>query len=311
MQEQKIKGGLIGAVVGDALGVPVEFMSRSYLRTNPVTNMRGYGTHNQPPGTWSDDTALTLCLVETIVEGFDIQILVQKFCNWYQYSYWTPHGYMFDCGISTAKAIDRLLKGASPTESGESGEYANGNGSLMRILPLAFYLQNRPINERFAVVSEVSALTHGHIRSKIACFFLVEFAIDLLKGQSKFAAFADAQNSVRDYINSLPCPDTEKELFIRIFYDNIAELPESEIFASGYVLHTLEASLWCFLNTNSFEEAVLKAVNLGDDADTTGAVTGGLAGIYYGLKSIPKKWITQLARSKEVMTLIEKFEEKI
>ncbi|MFN8356999.1 MAG: ADP-ribosylglycohydrolase family protein [Spirosomataceae bacterium] len=303
----QIKGLLFGIAIGDALGVPVEFRSRSSLQKAPVTDMHGYGTHHQPPGTWSDDSALTFCLVEQLIEGFSIEGLAQKIQLWYFENYWTPHGSVFDIGIATRNAIDRLEKGVSPEASGESGEYSNGNGSLMRLLPLAFSLKNSPISERFDRVSEVSSITHGHIRSRIVCFFAVEFLIQLLKGKDKVEAYQNTQHTVRDFVNSIDCAGDEKELFVRIFYDDIRQLPEQEIFSSGYVVHTLEASLWCFLTTDSFEAAVLKAVNLGDDTDTTGAVTGGMAGLYYGFSAIRPKWVKLVARSGEIEHLSERF----
>lgn len=305
------KGFVIGTAVGDALGVPVEFMSRTHLERYPVTNMRAYGTHHQPAGTWSDDSALTFCLVEQIVEGYDLGLLAKRFQRWFFENTWTPHGVVFDIGIATRNALDRLEKGVPPAQSGEAGEYANGNGSLMRVLPLAFYLRNDPITERFEIVSEVSAITHAHIRSKVACFFLVELGIQLLKGHDKRDAYHRAQHNVRDFVNSIECDNDEKELFVRVFFDDIAQVPAREIYSSGYVIHTLESSLWAFLSTESFEEAVLRAVNLGGDADTTGSVVGGLAGLYYGEQRIPKAWIKTLARSQDISGLAERFAQKI
>lgn len=305
--KNSLRGALLGLVVGDALGVPVEFMSRRHLREHPVTGLRGYGTHHQPPGTWSDDSSLTFQLVETLIEGYDSKRLAERFVRWYVWNDWTPHGSVFDVGLATRSAIDRLEKGADPEHAGECDEYANGNGSLMRVLPLAFVLKNRPMQERYDLVCRVSSLTHRHLRSKIACFFYVEMLIRLLKGDEKHLAFTNTQHRVRDYVNSIDCPPGECELFTRLFYDDLSHVSESEIFSSGYVLHTLEASLWCFLTTHSYTEAVLKAVNLGDDSDTTGSVTGGLAGLTYGAEAIPAEWITALARREDIEELIGRF----
>lgn len=309
--KEQINGLIFGTAVGDALGVPVEFRSRASLKTTPVIDMRAFGTHHQPAGTWSDDSALTFCLIEQLIEGFDLQQFAKKLQRWYFENYWTPHGVVFDIGISTRNAIDRLEKGILPEHSGEKDEYANGNGSLMRILPLAFSLRNSPISERFDRVSEVSAITHAHVRSRIACFFAVDFTINLLKGKEKFEAFTTTQHTVRDFVNSVECSGDEKELFVRLFYDDIRHIPVDEIYSSGYVVHTLEASLWCFLTTESFSEAVLKAVNLGDDTDTTGSVTGALAGLYYGFQKIPQEWTKQLARYEDITDLAERFNEAI
>ena len=302
------KGLLFGIAIGDALGVPVEFMSRKHLQANPVVEMREYGTHHQPAGTWSDDSAMSFLLVEQLIEGYDIERLGKKFCQWYQYNYWTPHGEIFDIGVATRNALDKVAKGISALESGECDDYSNGNGSLMRILPLAIYLQDKPIDQRFCITKEVSGITHSHIRSVIGCFFAVEFVIQLLKSKDKCDAYYEAQNIVRDYLHLIDIKSTEIELYNRILFDDISRIPEQDIYASGYVLHTLEASLWAFLTTDNFKEAVLKAVNLGNDADTVGAITGGMAGLFYGVEQIPEEWINQLARTKDIENLGMRYE---
>lgn len=302
------KGLLFGIAIGDALGVPVEFMSRKHLQANPVIGMREYGTHHQPAGTWSDDSAMSFLLVEQLIEGYDIERLGKKFCQWYQYNYWTPHGEIFDIGVSTRNALDKVAKGISALESGECDDYSNGNGSLMRILPLAIYLQDKPIDQRFCITKEVSGITHSHIRSVIGCFFAVEFVIQLLKSKDKCDAYYEAQNIVRDYLHLIDVKSTEIELYNRILFDDISRIPEQDIYASGYVLHTLEASLWAFLTTDNFKEAVLKAVNLGNDADTVGAITGGMAGLFYGVEQIPEEWINQLVRTKDIENLGMRYE---
>ena len=302
------KGLLFGIAIGDALGVPVEFMSRKHLQANPVIGMREYGTHHQPAGTWSDDSAMSFLLVEQLIEGYDIERLGKKFCQWYQYNYWTPHGEIFDIGVATRNALDKVAKGISALESGECDDYSNGNGSLMRILPLAIYLQDKPIDQRFCITKEVSGITHSHIRSVIGCFFAVEFVIQLLKSKDKCDAYYEAQNIVRDYLHLIDIKSTEIELYNRILFDDISRIPEQDIYASGYVLHTLEASLWAFLTTDNFKEAVLKAVNLGNDADTIGAITGGMAGLFYGVEQIPEEWINQLVRTKDIENLGMRYE---
>ncbi len=301
------KGLLFGIAIGDALGVPVEFMSRKHLQANPVIGMREYGTHHQPAGTWSDDSSMSFLLVEQLIEGYDIEELGKKFCQWYQYNYWTPHGDIFDMGVATRNALDKVAKGVSALKSGECDDYSNGNGSLMRILPLAIYLQDKSIDERFCITKEVSGVTHSHIRSVIGCFFAVEFVIQLLAGKDKCIAYSETQNIVRDYLHLIDVKSSEIELYNRILFDDISRIPEQDIYSSGYVLHTLEASLWAFLTTDNFKDAVLKAVNLGDDADTIGAITGGMAGLFYGFEQIPEEWINQLARRNDIGNLGMRF----
>ena len=301
------KGLLFGIAIGDAMGVPVEFMSRKHLQANPVIGMRAYGTHHQPAGTWSDDTAMSMLLVEQLIEGYDVQKLANRFCHWYQYNQWTPHGEIFDMGVATRNAMDKLAKGVPASESGECDDYSNGNGSLMRILPLAIYLQNKPIDERFRIVKEVSSVTHAHIRSIIGCFFAVEFVINLLKEKDKCDAYAETQNIVRDYLHLINIKTSEIELYNRILFDDISRIPQEDIYSSGYILHTLEASLWAFLTTDNFKDAVLKAVNLGDDADTIGSVTGGLAGLFYGFEQIPEEWVDTLVKKEDIENLVQRF----
>jgi ADP-ribosyl-[dinitrogen reductase] hydrolase len=302
------KGLLFGIAIGDALGVPVEFMSRKHLQANPVTGMREFGTHHQPAGTWSDDSSMSFLLVEQLIKGYDVEGLGKQFCQWYQYNYWTPHGEIFDMGVATRNALDKVAKGVSALQSGECDDYSNGNGSLMRILPLAIYLQDKPIDQRFCITKEVSGITHSHIRSVIGCFFAIEFMIQLLAGKDKCDAYSEAQNIVCDYLHLINIKSSEIELYNRILFDDISRIPEQDIYASGYVLHTLEASLWAFLTTENFKDAVLKAVNLGDDADTIGAITGGMAGLFYGFEQIPEEWTNQLARREDIENLGFRFQ---
>lgn len=167
---------LLGVAVGDALGVPHEFKGRSVFVNKPVTFMEGYGTYHVPVGTWSDDTSLTLCLAQSLVKGYDLEDIAANFVKWVKDGLWTATGVLFDIGITTKNSIRQLERGINPLHSGDFDEYANGNGSLMRILPLIFYLKDKPINERYELVKQVSAITHAHIRSVIACFYYTEFA---------------------------------------------------------------------------------------------------------------------------------------
>ncbi|WP_158829269.1 ADP-ribosylglycohydrolase family protein [Mucilaginibacter lacusdianchii] len=294
---------LLGVAVGDALGVPVEFKQRAYLKQHPVTSMTGYGTHHQPAGTFSDDASLTFCLAESIASSFDLKQVARNFINWRNHNYWTATGEVFDVGITTQRAIDSLVQGASPELAGDEGENANGNGSLMRILPLIVYIKDKPVTERFEIIKQVSSVTHRHIRAVIACFYYLEFALELLQGKPKLEAYLSLQKTFPDTLRKLSVPQNEISIFIRLLVDRIDMIDEDQIYSSGYVLHTLEASIWCLLTTNTYTEAVLKAVNLGEDTDTTAAVTGGLAGLLYGFDSIPQNWLLTLARRDDIEDL--------
>jgi ADP-ribosyl-[dinitrogen reductase] hydrolase len=302
MQSNKVLGGLFGLCVGDALGVPVEFCSRKRLKEKPVTDMVGYGSHNQPPGTWSDDSSLAFCLAESLCHGFNLQDIADKFCKWLYEAYWTPHGNVFDVGVTTKNAIYRLKKGINPVEAGERIERSNGNGSLMRILPLAYYVENMDEDKKFEIIHQVSCLTHAHPRSQMACSIYIQMAINLLKGDTPKIAYEKMKNTIIDYYVNEPYKRALPH-FSRILQEDISKYSETEIESSAYVIHTLEASTWCLLKCNSYEETVLTAVNLGGDTDTTGAVAGGLAGIYYGFENIPTHWINQIARKDDIMKL--------
>ena len=183
---KKVYDGIIGLAIGDALGVPVEFKSRQEIAENPVVSMREYGTHNQPIGTWSDDTSLTLALIDSIIEKnkIDYVDIMDRFSNWLMYNDYTARGEVFDVGNATSRAIMNYGRGIDPLECGGISEYENGNGSLMRILPIAYYLQKQKDNKmesKMEIVHNVSALTHRHPISLIACGIYVNVALRLLK----------------------------------------------------------------------------------------------------------------------------------
>ncbi|MCX8522679.1 ADP-ribosylglycohydrolase family protein [Chryseobacterium formosus] len=310
--ENAIKAGIFGVCIGDALGVPVEFNKRETLKVFPVENMREFGSWNQPKGTWSDDSSLTLCLAEELIKGYDLEKIGQSFVKWQKYGHWTAHGRLFDIGGTTRQAIARLIKGESAKFSGNIFEEDNGNGSLMRILPLAFYLKNEEdIEKLYKTVKEVSSITHGHFRSVFSCFIYVIFAIELMKGKDKKEAYSHVQKTALEFAEIQGFNPKEVQLFGRILTNDISRYNEEEISSSGYVLASLEASLWCFLNSESYSEAVLKAVNLGEDTDTTGAITGGIAGIYSGFENIPEEWIEDLVRKDDIENLCIKLENKL
>jgi ADP-ribosylglycohydrolase len=282
--------------------------------------MRALGTHHQPVGTWSDDGSLTLCLADSLCNGYDLENIALKFLQWYNAEIWTPHGRVFDIGIATSQAIYRIGRGVSPILCGGNSEFDNGNGSLMRMMPLLFYIKNLPIEKRFDIIKDVSSITHRHIRSIVACFIYLEFALEILKGKDKCDAYRTMQKTVREFLDHNPiCSQNEMDKFHRILELKVGEydlaplytLQEEEISSGGYILHSLEASLWCFLNSESYAEAVLKAVNLGEDTDTTGAITGGIAGIYYGYENIPEEWIAELVKKDDIEKLCEKLHQKL
>jgi ADP-ribosylglycohydrolase len=302
-----IEAAMVGSIVGDALGVPIEFTSRSSLRESPVTGMRGFGTHHQPAGTWSDDSSLMLCLAESLTEtGIDYHDQAARFVSWMRNAVWTPHGEVFDIGNATREAILRLDAGVDPTEAGLSGEFHCGNGSLMRILPIGLYLAFAERDERTETVAACSRLTHGHPRCQLACVMFNEIVASLVRGNSFEEAVAEGRDVVRENLaNRFP---EESAAFERLLSPALVDFDEAGVSSSGYVIHCLEASLWCAQRAESFCEGVLAAVNLGDDTDTTGAVAGALLGLRFGTKQIPTDWIESLARLSDLRSLIERFQ---
>ncbi len=294
---------LLGVAAGDALGVPFEFTSRESMNIAPAVTMIGYGTHYQPPGTWSDDSSLTFCLAEALLGEFDLKSIGDLFVKWLYKNHWTAHGEVFDVGNVTRDSINRLRDGIRPDLAGGFFPDENGNGSLMRILPLLFYLRHENIDERYDIVKQVSSITHGHVRAVISCFYYLEFALRLLNGYDKNDAFKVLQYEVSDFLSNRGIQSTELALFTRLLVDDIRQISVDQIKSTGYVIHTLESSIWCLLTTDNYKEAVLKAVNLGSDTDTTAACTGGLAGLLYGHNGIPKDWIALLARIEDIKGL--------
>lgn len=309
-KRSKVLGGLFGLCIGDALGVPVEFSSRNELKKNPITDMVGYRVHNQPPGTWSDDSSLAFCLAESLCDGFDIQDIANKFVGWLYEGYWTPHGRVFDVGSTTRTAIFLLKKGINPVEAGLNDEFSNGNGSLMRILPLAFYVEKLDRAQQFEMAHKISCLTHRHLRSQMACGIYIQFAINLLKGNNPRLSYEKTREVALEYYSQKPYSQ-ELQYFKRLLWSDISEFTEESIHSSGYVIDTLEACLWSFLSCDSYKQAVLTAVNLGGDTDTIGALAGGLAGIYYGYDNIPTNWVDAIARKNDIMELGKRLYRKI
>lgn len=283
----KVYDGIMGLVVGDALGVPVEFKSREELDRHPVKGMIGYGTHNQPPGTWSDDSSMTLATLESIgrlghVDPLDI---MDNFMQWYIDGEFAPYGEVFDIGGTTHRALKKYKYGKPALECGGTSIGDNGNGALMRILPLAFVPYN------FWDVNNVTKLTHAHVISLRACRLYLKIAKQLLEGININTILAEIALVSKE--------------FIRI--RNLGRYGRDMIKSTGYVVDTLEAALWCLIHTYNYKDCVLTAVNLGGDTDTTAAVAGGLAGIIYGCggKGIPEKWIKKIPRRDWIKELCE------
>lgn len=311
MNEQTIKAGVLGLAAGDALGVPAEFRSRQEMDLNPMTEMRGGGTHGQPAGTWSDDTSMALCLLESLTYGLDYQDMMIRFLRWGEEGYLTAHGETFDMGIATRKALVKFAQGVPALECGGKQEFDNGNGSLMRILPMALYLRAKmgpgfsADPRAYEIIHRASSLTHAHPISLICCGIYCAAADAMMEG-GDIPALHDAIERAKAVYRASPlAPWLDK--FQQTDVGTLVVMSRETVESGGYALHTLEAALWCLLHTENYRDCVLAAVNLGEDTDTTAAVAGGLAGLRYGLESIPAAWLEVLARRETIEAMCQAF----
>ncbi len=295
--------GIMGVVTGDALGCPVQFMSRSELRDRgPVTGMEGYGTYNMPVGTWTDDGSMTLALLASIREkgAIDLEDIMKRFAKWLVDGEYTPFGESFDIGGGTMAAITRYLRDRDIRSCGGTTDHDNGNGSLMRILPACLYAYDKKLSDKdaIALIHEVAGLTHNHIRGQIASglyYFCVKAILD---GQGDLnERLQDGLNRGFEFYEGKITLRTELAYYGRLRdVGELASMPEDRIKSGGYVVESIEAAIWSLATTGSFGECLLKAVNLGDDTDSVAAIAGGLAGLFYGYDGIPDDWLAVIQR---------------
>lgn len=302
----KIMGGILGVVVGDALGLPVQFQAREDRTLRPVTGMEGHGTFNLPAGSWSDDSSLTLCLAKSLVahNGYHGDDLVTRFLAWYSEGYMTPYGFSFDIGCTTSRTMEKLRTGAKLTEAAGRGPRSNGNGALMRILPAAIFYADQDDETAMKMTREIAGITHAHGVSQLAVSIYTLMARWIMRGDTA----AEAYSKACAYNWKAHGWDKDTLSNFKLFLCGmIGGLPEKVVPSSGYVVDTLLASTWCLLTSSTCEEAILKAVNLGDDSDTTAAVAGGLAGLLYGTQGIPLIWVNELAKCDEIIEIANEF----
>lgn len=306
-ESQRIRlDGIIGVVTGDALGCPVQFRSREEIALNPVTTMIGHGTYDMPVGTWTDDSSLTLALLDSIRRNraINLQDIMYRFALWMTKGEYTPFGESFDIGRGTMESIVRYMKEPDVGTCGGKGEHDNGNGSLMRIMPACLYCnemqEERSIADEQAIelIHKISGLTHNHLRAKIACglyYFMVRSILhhDGSLIERLQAGIDEGFVFYKRDLNNL----TEFSYYGRLYnLYAFADTASGEIRSSGYVVDSLEAAVWSLLKTTNFKDALLMAVNLGEDTDTVGAICGGLAGLYYGYEDIPEDWLSVIQR---------------
>jgi len=295
---ERIEGGIYGLLIGDALGVPYEFHARheipsvSEIEFDPPEYF-DRAHKSVAPGTWSDDGAQALILLASLLDcgKLDITHFAQGLVDWYQAGYMAVDGNVFDIGIQTSQAIRKLMLGVRAEIAGQTDEQANGNGSLMRVLPLALWHKGSD-EELVKAAHQQSIVTHGHVRSQVCCALYCLWAKCTLEGKDN-----DWEEAVVRIKNIYDEDSAEyAELMWSVRPD---EMIEGQ--GSGYVVDTLRSARWA-MQKNTYEEAVKAAISLGKDTDTTACVAGGIAGIRDGIKTIPKRWVDNL-RGKDILDL--------
>ena len=295
--EDRVLGAMLGLAAGDALGTTLEFTRSGQFE--PITDMIGGGPFRLKPGEWTDDTSMALCLAESLVEckRFDPVDQMQRYVRWYRNGYHSSNGTCFDIGNTVRAALHEFEQTGEPF-CGSIDPAAAGNGSLMRLAPVALtYADELP--QAIAWAAQSSRTTHGATEAVDACRYFAGLLIGALQGRQKEELLSPLFSPVGNLWNEDPLAPRIADIAMGSFQRKDAD----EIAASGYVVHTLEAALWAFARCSSFEEGALLAVNLGQDADTTGAVYGQLAGTYYGASAIPEGWRAKLVHTDTIIRL--------
>lgn len=295
--EERIEGGMYGLLVGDALGVPYEFHPPEHLPPLEAIDLEppaGFSRAHDgvPPGTWSDDGSHALCLLDSLTyQGrLDVEDLGRRLVNWREWGYLAVDGKVFDVGIQTSLALARFRAGSPGLESGPSGERDNGNGSLMRVLPLALWHTGTDASLAADAMVQ-SRVTHGHLRSLVCCALYCLWARRTLEGAAD--PWAEAVSTFRALYPAGSPEDAELELHVR------PDAPDPGQ-GSGYVVDCLRSARDCVAAGRTYEQVVKAAVRLGHDTDTTAAVAGGIAGLRDGVRGIPERWRSAL-RGRELV----------
>lgn len=291
--KDRIRGCLVGLACGDAVGTTVEFRRRGTFES--ITDMVGGGPFELLPGQWTDDTSMALCLAHSLIDkkGFDPVDQINRYCNWYQHGYLSSTGECFDIGATVASALNRYLATGDPF-SGSVDERSSGNGSLMRLAPIPIVYRDDP-SSLIHYAGASSRTTHGSAECIDACRYFASLLV------AAFTATTKDQLKQNDYQ-----PATPKVIELSAgFY---LEKSYEQLTGSGYVIESLESALWCFHQTSSFREAILLATNIGNDADTTAAICGQLAGAFYGLRNIPEHWVNAVQKYADLLSIADRLQ---
>jgi len=296
------RGALLGLAVCDALGTTLEFKSPGSFK--PIADNVGGGPFGLKPGQWTDDTSMALCLAESLVEerGFDPVDQLERYVDWYRHGHFSCTGRCFDIGGTTRSALESFMATHNPY-CGSTNPHAAGNGSIMRLAPVPMFFASNAV-EAIERSGDSSRTTHGARPCVDACRYYGGLIAGALNGVGKETLLSDHYSPVPDYWREHPlCPEIDE-----IAAGSFKRRNPPEIKGTGHVVRSLEAALWAFHKGNDFQKGALLAVNLGDDADTTGAVYGQIAGAYYGYEGIPAKWRDIVAMKDVILGLSDKLQ---
>ncbi|MDH6348128.1 MULTISPECIES: ADP-ribosylglycohydrolase family protein [Brevibacillus] len=297
---ERYAGSLLGLAIGDALGATLEFRKPGTFE--PLTEMIGGGPFDLQPGQWTDDTSMALCLAESLSETgrFDPEDQMNRYLAWYRKGYMSCKDHCFDIGNATKEALWRYEQTGQPY-SGSTDPRTAGNGSIMRLAPVALFFAGEP-RQAIDMCAQSSRTTHAAAQAVDGCRFLGALLLGALQGVPKEQLLAGAYSPVENLWAEEPLDPG----IARVALGSYKGKAETEIKGSGYVVESLEAALWAFCTTDTFEAGLFRAVNLGDDADTTGAVYGQLAGAYYGVEALPKRMRDLLAKRELIEQMADK-----
>lgn len=302
-----VKDGIIGLAVGDAMGVPTEFCKRDDLLEKPVVRMMPRIRDGIPKGAWSDDTSLTIATMDAITKsGINYTAMADNFVRWFTTNQFCAINESFGIGRTTLKALVKYTQHLEEAyECGLDSFQDNGNGSLVRMLPISYYCLVQHSNEKkiLEIVKRTSSITHAHEVSVCGCYIYVRYVINLLRGNNKFSALTQ----VRGLDYSMFSKDT-LDYYQRILKTDFMKLTIDDIKSSGFIVDTLEAALWCFLQSNTYKECIIATTNIGGDTDSIGAVAGSFAGIFYGYMNIPKEYLEDLRKREYLEKICEDYE---
>lgn len=299
---------LTAVALGDALGVPFQFEKREKLLENPVDTMIGHRSFDLPKGTWSDDTALSIASLVSLSLGFNLNDLMTRYSQWYHYGEYTPFGKAFGVGKTTEDAIKRFDQGTKPELCGGVDVMSNGNGALMRLMPLAFFILTSHHQYRFNdqianLIHQFTATTHRHPRSLVASGILTNVIIRTIQNPNKYAMLKAIQEALT-YYGDKPLYKDQVPYFEQLGRINFLRQSSTQIKSSPYVVDTLNAVFWCLFNSEQYFVAVKRAVNLGNDADTIGSITSMLASLLYAPVTFPPNWLRDLKGRNQIKTAV-------